>query len=208
VHHLAKVHAPQTTFNGGIVSKLALGRVDVSRLKFAAEIQTNWMPRVLGPMMLRPGLLYLDTTVNSELTYPLKFVFAHDDTAIIEVAESAIRVRVDDALISRPAVTAALVNSTFADASGWTLTNTAGATSTIGAGALTLYAAAVGSRSVAKQALTINQVGTEHALRIVVAAGAIEFRIGSTDGDDDVFTSSSLGTGTHSLAFTPTVGTV
>jgi hypothetical protein len=41
-------------------------------------------------------------------------------------------------------------------------------------------------------------------LRIVIARGPVTLRVGSTSGDDDYISETSLGTGTHSLAFTPT----
>jgi hypothetical protein len=48
--------------NHGEISKHALGRVDVDRLRLAAEEQVNWMPMTIGPAMLRPGMGYLGAT--------------------------------------------------------------------------------------------------------------------------------------------------
>ena len=45
-------------FNRGRISRLALARTDFARTQFSAEIQTNWMPRALGSMMLREVALY------------------------------------------------------------------------------------------------------------------------------------------------------
>jgi hypothetical protein len=42
-------------FNRGLQSRLGLARIDLERTALAAEVQTNWMPRSLGSMMLRPG---------------------------------------------------------------------------------------------------------------------------------------------------------
>ena len=47
------VHA---TFNRGVISKYAIARADVERVRLSAREQKNWMPRVLGSMSLRPGL--------------------------------------------------------------------------------------------------------------------------------------------------------
>ena len=41
--------------NGGEVSPLALGRVDLSRMRISAEVMKNCFPRVIGPMAARPG---------------------------------------------------------------------------------------------------------------------------------------------------------
>jgi hypothetical protein len=46
-------------FNRGVISRLALARLDLKRPKLSAEEQTNWMARSLGPMSLRPGLKFL-----------------------------------------------------------------------------------------------------------------------------------------------------
>jgi hypothetical protein len=208
---MAKVHAPITTFNGGIVSRLALARVDVSRLKFAAETQTNWMPRTVGPMTLRPGLRYLDAIIDAEEVHPFPFVFSHDQTAIIEVSGSAIvtRARVDDELVTREAVDTEITNGSFASGSGWTLAATGASTSTIAGGALILNAFAFGTQATAVQAVVISAEDffTEHAIRIEVARGPVNFRIGSNAGDDDILAATLLGAGTHSLAFTPSDGT-
>jgi hypothetical protein len=43
----------------------------------------------------------------------------------------------------------------------------------------------------------------EHALRIVVNRGPVTLRVGSGAATDDYINETVLGTGTHSLAFTP-----
>src|SRR5258706_11747446 len=47
-------------------------------------------------------------------------------------------------------------------------------------------------------------IGQEHALRIIIARGPVTLRVGSALGGDEYVTETSLDTGTHSLAFTPT----
>jgi hypothetical protein len=115
-----------------------------------------------------------------------------------------LRVKVDDVLVTRPTVTAAITNGTFAAGAGWTLTATDGATSTVSGGYLNLTALARGSKASAAQTVTVNQIGTEHALRIVVERGPVILRVGSTSGGDEYVNETTLRTGTHSIAFTPT----
>jgi hypothetical protein len=91
-------------FNRGQVSPLALARTDIDRVELSAEEQTNFMPRVLGSMMLRPGLKYVDTTLSNNYAQHLPFVFSLEDKALIEFTNMSMRVRVDDAIIERPAV--------------------------------------------------------------------------------------------------------
>jgi len=85
------------SFNRGIVSALGLARIDVDRLVMSAEVQTNWIPRILGSMMLRPGLGMLDTTLSGAKARYLSFQFSVDDMAEIELTALKMRVWVDDA---------------------------------------------------------------------------------------------------------------
>lgn len=122
-------------FNRGLVSRLALARIDLKRLALSAETFTNWMPRVLGSMMLRPGLAYLGTTRNNAASVSLPFVFSVSDTATLELTDLAMRVLVSDAVISRGSVSSAVTNSGFSQ-----YTDTA--TITIASPAVLTYAGA------------------------------------------------------------------
>lgn len=65
----------------------------------------------------------------------------------------------------------------------------------------------VGTRYAAarrRQTITLASRDT-HAFRVVVDRGPVQFRIGSIPGEQDVMSEETLGTGTHVLAFTPTV---
>ncbi len=42
------------SFNRGVVSRLALARLDLKRLVMSAEQQTNWMPRIKTLNVARP----------------------------------------------------------------------------------------------------------------------------------------------------------
>lgn len=163
------------------------------------------MPRVLGSMMLRPGLGYIGNTKSNLQAKFLPFIFSSADTAKIELTNTVMRVWVNDAVISRPAVTAAVTNGNFgSDVTGWTDSDESGATSAWLAGG---YLSLVGTgyaRAIRTQQVTVNETGVEHALRIVIERGPVILRVGSTVGAEDYVAETSLGTGTHSLAFTPT----
>jgi hypothetical protein len=67
-----------------------------------------------------------------------------------------------------------------------------------------LYLLADGSTNAGvRQQVATSSAGTLHALRIVVEAGPVTFRVGSTAGGSDYIATTSLNKGTHSLAFTP-----
>src|SRR5437763_940858 len=119
------------SLNRGVVDKQALARLDVKRIAVAAEMQTNWLVKALGPMILRPGRKYLGSTLANAASRFLKFIFATTDTALLELTASAMRVWINDALLTRPAVTTVINNPTFATGplTNWTSLDEAGATS-------------------------------------------------------------------------------
>ncbi|WP_159585918.1 hypothetical protein [Chelativorans xinjiangense] len=192
------------SFATGVQDATALPRVDLERMRLAAEVQTNLLPKATGPGFMRPGLEYLSSTDGNAVTRLKEFVFGATDAALMEFSNASMRVRNSDVLITRPAVTATVTSGTFSSGTGWTLTATAGATSTVSGGYLNLTALARGSSASATQTVTVNEQGTEHALRIVVERGPVTFRCGSTSGGDEYIAETTLRTGTHSLAFTPT----
>lgn len=203
---MARTNVALYALNHGEISKQALGRVDVDRLRLAAETQVNWMPLTVGPAMLRPGLGYLGSTKSNAVTRLLPFVFATDDTAVLEFTNLVMRVWVDDELVTIPSVSTAVTNGDFSSSAGWTLTATSGASATISGGVLSLHAVALGSSSFCERSVTVSapDQNIEHRLRIVVTRGPVTFQVGSTSNGTDYIGRSTLGTGTHSLVFTPT----
>lgn len=191
-------------FNRGILGALALARVDLARYSMSAETMTNWIARVLGSMSLRPGTAYLGQTYNNARAKTIPFIFSSTDTAQLELTSGLLRIRVNDVLISRVAVTAQTTNGSFtSDVSGWTDSDESGATSAWATGGYLSLIGTGPNAAIRDQAVTVSQPGIEHALRIVIARGTVIFRVGSTAGDDDYVTETTLGVGTHSLAFTP-----
>ncbi len=118
-------------FNRGLISRLALAREDIKRLAMAADVYfTNWMPRVMGSMMLRPGLKFIGSTAGNLACKFLPFVFSTSDTALIEISTSLVRVWISDALVTRVSVATAVTNGTMpSDLTGWTQADDSGATS-------------------------------------------------------------------------------
>lgn len=193
-------------FNRGLASRLALARVDMKRLGFSAEIMTNWMPRVLGSMMLRPGLGYLGSTHNNQQARFLPFIFSVDDTALVELTHQSMRVWVDDEVIQRPAVATAVTNGDFtSNVNGWTDNDESGATSAWDAGGYLGLRGDGTNAAIRDQQVTVAVAdqNVEHALQINVFRGPVVFRVGSTLGGDEYIAETVLDTGIHSLAFTP-----
>lgn len=194
--------------NRGVVDRRGAARQDVKRLAMAAQTQTNWMPRVLGSMMLRPGLQYLGSTYDDTAARYLRFIFATDDTALLELTDELLRIWIDDEVLERPSVTTAITNGSFVGSlAGWTDLDEAGATSSHSATFDALLLVGDGSaRAIRQQQVTVSggNIGTEHGVRVTIRTGPVMLRIGSTSGGDEYISETTLGTGTHSLSFTPT----
>jgi hypothetical protein len=73
---------------------------------------------------------------------------------------------------------------------------------------ITLNAGAKGSLARTRKRVVVDtgDIGAEHALSIKVDRGPVTLRVGQTVGGDDLISESSLGTGDHNLAFTPSAG--
>ncbi|WP_420961050.1 hypothetical protein [Brucella sp. IR073] len=203
---MGKLNVYQHAWNAGVQDAVALPRVDLERMRLAAEVQTNLLPLAVGRAFTRPGLGFLSSTKGNQVTRLKEFVFGATDAALMEFSDQSLRVRVNDQLITRPAVTASVVNGNFGSSSGWSLDATAGATCVITGNTLQMRAQARGASASADQQVTVNQQGVEHALRIVINLGPVNFRCGSTPGGDEYIADTGLTVGTHSLAFVPTTG--
>ena len=113
---MAEANAPILAFNRGRISQKAIARVDLPRMAFSADVQTNLPPRVLGSMSLRPGLGYLFSTKGDAEAKYLDFIFSTTDTALPEITASGIRVVVNDVVVTRASVSSAVINGAFASA--------------------------------------------------------------------------------------------
>lgn len=209
-------------FNRGIVSRLALARNDLKRMALSAETQTNWMPRVLGSMMLRPGLQYIGSTRSNAAARHVEFVYDNDDMAIIELTASAMRVRISDTIIRRPTVTSkfyrwnsggstwdtssdsssAFTNST--DVGYWKDNDESGCTSAFATGGYLSLTGNETASAIRDRKVQVVETNVEHGVDITVNRGAVTCRIGSTEGGDEYFTDHTLRAGYHSLSVTPT----
>lgn len=206
---MARYNAPLFAFNRGRVSKLMLARTDIERLALSAEIQTNCMSRKLGAMSLRPGWEKVGSTYNDAKAFHLPFIFSLDDTAIIEITDELMRVRIDEEIVTRVSVGTTITNGTFAgNITGWNDNDQAGATSAYAAGDYMSLMGNGKNYAIRSQQVSVGggDENKEHALRIVVTKGEVRLRVGTSDGLDDYINETVLAPGTHSLAFTP-IGT-
>lgn len=201
---MPKENTAVLAFNRGQVSRQAIARMDVRKIPWAAEEQTNWMARVLGSMALRPGLEYIGTTASNGAAKYIPFVFNLTNTAKIEMSVGKMRVWVNDVLVTRPSVSASVTNGAFtSDLSGWTDADETGAASTHNGGGFLQLVGTGFDAAIRRQEVTVTETGTLHALAIDIERGPVILRVGSTAGDDDYIAETELKSGAHSLSFTP-----
>lgn len=194
-------------FNRGRISPLALARTDFKRTAWSAEVMTNWMPRSLGAMTIRSGLEYTGMTRSNEQSLTIPFIYSKDDMARLELTSGGMRVWINDALITRPAVTAAVTNGTFSsDLTGWSDQDSGGASSVWATGGYLSLAGTETGAAKRRQQVTVNEPNIVHALNVIIIRGTALIRVGSSAGADDYVSEANLQTGHHSLAFTPTGG--
>lgn len=208
------------SFNRGIVSPLALARVDLKRLQLSAEEQTNWMPRAMGPMMLRPGLGYIASTKSDAASKTLEFVYSSSDTALVELTDSVMRVLINDVVVRRPVVTskwnrwdgASFISSsdtasTFVDATEvgyWRDNDESGATSAFESGGYLSLMGNGTASAIRDRSIAVVETNVEHSLQIVVSRGTIVLRVGSTQGGEEYLSDRTLRQGQHHISVTPT----
>ena len=78
------------SFNVGVHDSTALPRIDLERMRLAAETQTNLLPLAVGPAFLRPGLGYVSTLPAT--TRLKEFIFGAADAAVMQFSNLAMRI--------------------------------------------------------------------------------------------------------------------
>lgn len=82
----------QTAFNGGELSPLIAGRVDVAKYGNGCKRLVNFLPTAQGPAIARPGTLYVAEVKNSaHRTWLVRFEFSVEESYILEFGNAYIR---------------------------------------------------------------------------------------------------------------------
>jgi hypothetical protein len=200
---MAATQALLASLNSGEISPLALARVDLAKLRVATERQVNWLPHVLGPAMLRPGTQYIAGMPGNAAGWLGEFYFDETAKTLLVATAAGLQFLTGDAWLTRPAVTAAVTNGNFdTDVNGWTDSDEAGAASTWVTGGYLQLVGTGTNYAYRDQQVTVNEIGTEHALRVVVAHNSVVLKVGTSAGDGS-YLDVTLLPGTYSLAFTP-----
>lgn len=208
---MARAQVPFYSLNAGEIDQATVNRIDLEKLRMAADRMVNWTPTVRGPMTMRPGTKYLGSTRNDGKARLIPFVFNASTTSLLEVTDGGIRIFNDDELVTLPAYTAQFINPSFDSpiGTGWTDASTTGASALTAGGDLVLRSTNYSYARV-RQSVSIpsGETAILHFLRVNVLVGPVVVKVGRTAGAQDILTPQKLDTGVHFLAFTPGTTTV
>lgn len=193
---------PLLSFNRGRVSRLGLSRQDVKRIALSADIQTNWIPTVLGSMSIRPGLGYKGATKSNAAAKLLEFIFSVSDKAIIELTAAVMRVWVNDALVTRASVSSAVANSSFTDKTSTAVTFTGGGSADAvytGADIFVVDDPVSFSNSGGGLPAALTAGTTYYVKSVVAGTNTITVAATSPTASASAITMATAGTGTHTI---------
>jgi len=197
---MSRRHELTYALNAGGVDVEALSRVDLEKMRISGEHPVrNWLPHVLGPMSLRPGLKHLERIEGDAETKLLRYVRQIGTSYMLLLSPAELRISLDGAIVQVPVVSSTINTGLWLNTSTGTATVTSGATLTFTA--TPNYTARLRQRV----NVALGDRAKANVLRIVVSRGPIYMRVGSTEGGQDLIRDARLDEGTHKIAITPTV---
>lgn len=211
---MARNHEYIYALNAGGVDKQALSRVDLEKMRISGQHPVkNWLPKVLGPMSLRPALGYKETI--SPVTRDVPFVRSRTTKNILGMSDVTCTVCQDGVALQVVDAHTAITNPTFVSGSGgWTDVSDTGAgtdgVATMGvSGGVTMLATRWRAAAIQQAvAVAASDRALRHTLTIVVTRGPVFFRVGSASGTESIISETKLLTGTHKISFTPNTATI
>lgn len=200
---MGRRHELVFALNAGGVDPEALSRVDLEKLRLAAEHpMANLLPRVLGPATLRPGTESLARIPSDAETHLVPFLRSLGTSYQLLMSPGEMRILLNGAIQQVPNVATAIASGSWSNVSSSPATATGGTS-------LTFTATATKAAKL-RQTVTVASGDQliQHILRVVVSRGPVFLRVGTTAGGQDVLSDVELDTGTHKIAFLPGAATV
>ena len=196
-------HELSYALNAGGVDPEAIARVDLEKMRIAGEHPVaNLLPRVLGPLTIRPGTEMLTQTAGNASTRMVTFSRAIGTSYMLLLSEYEMRVMLNGAVQQVPAVSTAIASGSWSDVSTSPATATGGASLT--------FAATSSASAKLRQTVTVALADRtlDNVLRVVVGRGPVVLRIGTTAGGEDLLADATLDTGTHKISVVPNAATI
>lgn len=89
---MPKINQIQTSFVGGEFSPMMYGQVHADRYKNGAQILLNYIPTLQGPLIRRPGTIYVNNVKDSAAAPALiPFIYSQNQSLMLEFGQSYIR---------------------------------------------------------------------------------------------------------------------
>lgn len=199
-------HELSFALNAGAIDPQALTRVDLEKSRLAGEHPIdNMLPQVLGPLGLRPGTESLFRIPGDAEVRQRRFQRRVGTSYILLFTASEMRISLAGAIQQVPAVSTAINSGSWSNQSSGSATASGGSTLTLNA---TLTATARLRQSVS---VASGDQAKVNILRIVVSAGPVYVRIGTTAGGAELMPSQAdaeLDVGTHKIGVTPGAATI
>jgi len=199
----------QNSFLSGEISPRLFARSDFEKFHSGVAELLNYIILPHGGVRRRPGLKFVaEVKTSSAKTRLLPFSFSDEQSYILELGNGYIRFYKNSAKIVSGDTDASIANGTFAsDIASWTARNagTGAVTHESTNDTLKLTGAGSGNEARAYQSVTVGSSyrSNEHVIKFRVYSGTAKFRIGTSAGGEQLFTTAEFEKGYHCVAFTP-----
>lgn len=212
---MARGHQLVYALNAGGVDPEALARVDLEKMRLAGEHPiANWLPRVLGPMALRPGLQSLYRIPSDAVTRMLPFVRSSTSANLLLLSDQTMRILdADGDPVSVATSSSAVLDPTFIGplagsyTTGWyddSITGDGTDPTVTLSSSLAIKGTDWRPGSVQQGvSIALADRAKAHTVTIEVTLGPVLVRLGTDVDKQDLLTETSLGTGTHKITVTP-----
>ncbi len=197
---MSRIHSLYTSFNNGVITPFAEGRVRLSKYKSSAVTLNNMLPTIYGGVTRRPGFQYI-AELEDSAKHSILLPFEYSDTSsyVLEMNDENFRVyKGTGQILKSSPITDGDFSSGISD---WT-DNSAGSSSISHTGsALRLTQV---STDKAQASILIEKAGIcTYTVTLDVATNDIKVNVGTTIGGTDVHTE-TVSTGTsQTVTFTP-----
>jgi hypothetical protein len=114
-----KVDIVKNSFVGGEFGPSLFGRTDIAQYQYACEIVENFLVRPYGSLISTPGTRYISEVKSSGTARLIKFIFARNDSYIIEMGASYFRFYTDQAVVVSSGTTVLEVAHSYSTTEIW-----------------------------------------------------------------------------------------
>lgn len=204
---MPKTHYIQYSLNGGEISPLLEGRLDLSQYYKCVRNMENMIAFPQGGATRRGGWHFVDYVMDNDKKGTLvPFIYSALQTFQIEFGDLKCRFYMDGYLICRAVGQELLENGDFTyDIGYWTNVSTGTGSIAYSSGKLRL-AGGAGGVGWAQQVIT-TVIGEAYSIFFDVSTNALRIRIGTTTSGNEILADTAKAVGSHVVIFTATTET-